>query len=104
MVKQKAPADPVPTERDPVGGRDARLLIIFMVITPMLSKGVSVDMVMTDNPIAMYDADREDAVFVAVTRDGKVYLGSTPVNRRGSPAKVRDMLANRSGQDGLSQG
>ena len=29
------------------------MLIIFMVITPMLSKGVSVDMAKTDNPIAM---------------------------------------------------
>ena len=29
------------------------LLVIFMVITPMLSKGVSVDMVKTRNPIAM---------------------------------------------------
>ena len=32
------------------------LLIIFMVITPMLSKGVSVDMVKTRNPIAMDEA------------------------------------------------
>ena len=51
------------------------LLIIFMVITPMLSKGVSVDMVRTRNPIAMDDADKEDAVVVAVTRDGRVFLG-----------------------------
>ena len=28
------------------------MLIIFMVITPMLSKGVSVDLVKTKNPIA----------------------------------------------------
>ena len=37
------------------------LLIIFMVITPMLTKGVSVDMVKTKNPIAMQAADKEDA-------------------------------------------
>ena len=51
------------------------LLIIFMVITPMLSKGVSVDMVRTRNPILMDDADKEDAVVVAVTRDSSVFLG-----------------------------
>ena len=51
------------------------LLIIFMVITPMLSKGVSVDMVRTRNPLAMEDADKEDAVVVAVTRDGRLFLG-----------------------------
>ena len=46
------------------------LLIIFMVITPMLTKGVNVDLVKTKNPIAMKDADKEDAILVAVTRSG----------------------------------
>ena len=55
------------------------LLIIFMVITPMLSKGVSVDMVRTRNHIAMDEADREDALVVAVTRDGSVFLGRTKI-------------------------
>ena len=41
------------------------MLIIFMVITPMMTKGVSVDMVKTKNPIAMQSADKEDAVIVA---------------------------------------
>ena len=42
------------------------LLIIFMVITPMLQKGVSVELAKTDNPISMQDADKEDALLVAV--------------------------------------
>ncbi|MBK9167380.1 MAG: biopolymer transporter ExbD [Bryobacterales bacterium] len=71
------------------------LLIIFMVITPMLSKGISVDMVKTRNPIDMQAADKEDAVLVAVSRDGRVYLGSTQVNPNDLPAKVRDMLTGR---------
>ena len=52
------------------------LLIIFMVITPMLQKGVSVDMAKATNPREMREADQDDAVVVAVTRDGKIYLGS----------------------------
>ena len=71
------------------------LLIIFMVITPMLSKGVSVDLVMTDNPIAMTEADKESAVLVAVSRDGRVYLGTTPTEPDQLPQKVRDMLATQ---------
>src|ERR1035438_997570 len=47
------------------------LLIIFMVITPMLSKGKDVDLVKTKNPISMPAADKSDAVLIAVTRDGK---------------------------------
>ena len=50
------------------------LLIIFMVITPMLSKGENVDMVKTHNPVKMQEADKEDAIIIAVTRDGKVFL------------------------------
>ena len=71
------------------------LLIIFMVITPMLSKGKTVDMVRTRNPIAMQAADKEDAVVVAVTRDGKVFLGNAQTMPDQLPAKVRDLLTNR---------
>ena len=55
------------------------LLIIFMVITPMLQKGVSVDMARVNNPRPMQDADKEDATVLAITRDGKIYLGSDPI-------------------------
>jgi len=71
------------------------MLIIFMVITPMLSKGVSVDLARATNPIAMNDADKEDAVLVAVTRDGRTYLGSKQINAADLPQKVRDLLTDR---------
>ena len=73
------------------------LLIIFMVITPMLSKGVSVDLVRTKNPVPMQAADKEDAVLVAITRDGKVYI--SPGNAQLPPdqlgPKVKDLLSNK---------
>ena len=71
------------------------MLIIFMVITPMLTKGIPVDLVRTRNPIAMQDADKDDAVLVAVGRDGKCYLGSTPLPADQLPGKVKDLLTNR---------
>ncbi len=73
------------------------MLIIFMVITPMMTKGTPVDMVKTKNPIAMQAADKEDAVIVAVTRDGLVYLspGNDKVTAEGLPSKVKDLLANK---------
>ncbi len=73
------------------------LLIIFMVITPMLSKGQSVEMVKTKNAIAMQAADKEDAVLVAVTRDGRVYLspGNTQVPADQLAPKVKDLLTNK---------
>jgi biopolymer transport protein ExbD len=74
------------------------LLIIFMVITPMLSKGVAVNMVKTHNDIKMQEADREDAIIIAVTRDGKVFLspGNTMMQIDQLPQKVKDLQQNRS--------
>ncbi len=71
------------------------LLIIFMVITPMLQKGVSVDLAKTNNPTQMPDADKEDALLVAVTRDGKVFFGSDQVSPDQLTNKIKDKLANR---------
>lgn len=71
------------------------MLIIFMVITPMLSKGISVDMVRTNNPVAMQAADKDDAVLVAVTRDGSVFLKTTKLAADVLPSKVKDMLTNK---------
>jgi len=71
------------------------LLIIFMVITPMLSKGVSVDMVRARNPIAMKEADREDAVLVAVTRDGPTFLGRQRIDDVDLATQVGDIVSNR---------
>jgi biopolymer transport protein ExbD/biopolymer transport protein TolR len=71
------------------------LLIIFMVITPMLQKGVSVDLAKTNNPVQMPDADKEDALLVAVTRDGKVFFGSDQIAPDQLTNKIKDKLAAR---------
>ena len=55
------------------------LLIIFMVITPMLNNKVNVDLPVATAAIVMENANKEDAVTVAVTRDGRAYLGGDVV-------------------------
>jgi biopolymer transport protein ExbD len=71
------------------------LLIIFMVITPMLQKSRPVDLVKTNNPIQMQDADREDAIIVAVQRDGKVFFDTTQVGPEDLTQRIKDRIANR---------
>ncbi|HLI84706.1 MAG TPA: biopolymer transporter ExbD [Bryobacteraceae bacterium] len=71
------------------------LLIIFMVITPLLSKGIQVQMVKTKNPIAMQAADKSDAILVAITKDGRTYLNSTQMAPEDLSPKVKDLLTNR---------
>jgi len=71
------------------------LLIIFMVITPMLSKGVPLDMVKTHNPIPMQAADKSDAVVVSVQRDGGTFLNKDKLKPEELAPHVRDLLTNR---------
>ena len=74
------------------------LLIIFMVITPMLQQKVVVDMAKVDNATAMPDADKEDAIVVAITRDGSVFLGQNKIALSDLGIKVRDKLADTPGK------
>jgi biopolymer transport protein TolR len=71
------------------------LLIIFMVVTPMLQKGLTVTMATVPHAEDMPNADRDDAVIVGVSRDGQVYLGNdkTPLDQIAS--LVRDRISNR---------
>jgi biopolymer transport protein ExbD/biopolymer transport protein TolR len=66
-----------------------------MVITPLLSKGVQVNMVKTKNPNPMQAADKSDAILVAVTRDGRTYLNSNQMQPDDLAPKVKDLLTNR---------
>ena len=74
------------------------LLIIFMVITPMLQNKVNIDLAKTDNPTSMPDADKEDAIVVAVTRDGGVFLGQDKVAPADLGRLVGDKLADKPGK------
>jgi len=72
------------------------LLIIFMVVTPMLQKGAPVEMAKTKNPVAMTEADKEDSVLIAITRDGKFYLNQDRVGDIDTMSqKVQDLVADR---------
>ncbi|MDX2034762.1 MAG: biopolymer transporter ExbD, partial [Blastocatellia bacterium] len=71
------------------------ILIIFMVITPLITKGVSVELYKANNPIAMEKADQEDATVIAITRDGRPYLGSSVVQKEDIPAKVKAMMEGK---------
>jgi biopolymer transport protein ExbD len=71
------------------------LLIIFMVVTPMLTKGLSVELPKVNNPEDMPDADKDDAVIVGISAAGDVYLGSTKSDITQISEKVRDLISGR---------
>jgi len=55
------------------------LLIIFMITTPLLQSGITVNLPKAKNPIDAEGADSNDAVVVAMDRYGKLYWKKTQV-------------------------
>jgi len=71
------------------------LLIIFMVVTPMLTKGLSVELAKVTSPSDMPDADKDDAVIVGVSSSGDVFLGNTKSDISQIADQVRDRISNK---------
>lgn len=71
------------------------LLIIFMVITPMLNQHRFVQMARTRNPIDMADANKADALVVALTHDGTIFVNNQLIQGAALVEKIKDCLANR---------
>jgi biopolymer transport protein TolR len=69
------------------------LVIIFMVVTPMLSQKVEVDLPTVTAAVMMDNANKQDSITVAVTRDGKTFLGGDEVPLDQLGAKVADLEA-----------
>jgi len=66
-----------------------------MVVTPMLQHGKQVDLATVNNPRDMPDAEKDDAIVVAVTRDGSLYLGTTKVSKEDLTGQVKDRISSR---------
>ena len=97
MEKKKAPPPVADINVTPMVDVMLVVLIIFMVITPMLAHAVPVDLARTRNPATMPDAEKEDAVTVAVTRDGSTYLspGTLKLPADQLAPRVKDLLKDK---------
>lgn len=67
------------------------LLVIFMITTPLLQTGITVNLPKAKNPLDAPEADSKDAVIVALNREGRIYLAKAPV----SESELLDALAKR---------
>ena len=70
------------------------MLLVFMTV-PTHYRGVSVDLPKVSHPVSMRGADREDAMKVTITRDGKAYFGNEQIRSGDLPAKIQDRLKDR---------
>jgi len=67
------------------------LLIIFMVITPMITPH-QIRLPKANNPLEMPEADKEDALLVAVNRDGKVFFGNDQILPADLTARIKERM------------
>ncbi|MGH9403323.1 MAG: ExbD/TolR family protein [Terriglobia bacterium] len=94
-LKGKAPEEVSTINVTPLVDVMLVLLIIFMVITPMLQKDVTVTMVTSRNAAEMDAANKTDATIIAVTRDGRIYLRKDMIDEKDVTSKVKDDMQNK---------
>jgi len=58
------------------------LLIIFMITTPLLQSGITVNLPKAKNPLDAPEADSKEAVVVAVNRDGRLFLAKKQIGEQ----------------------
>jgi biopolymer transport protein TolR len=58
------------------------LLIIFMITTPLLQSGITVNLPKAKNPLDAPEADSKEAVVVAINREGKLYLAKRQISEQ----------------------
>ena len=63
--------------------------------TPPLQQGVSVQMVVTRNAVAVPNADTQDALVVALTADGTAYLRADRLPLPALVERIRNVLSTR---------
>jgi len=67
------------------------LLIIFMITTPLLQSGITVNLPKAKNPLDAPEADSKEAVVVAVNREGRLFLAKSQIGE----ADLYDFLVKK---------
>ena len=65
------------------------LLIIFMVVTPLLQKGVPVNLPVTESPDKTPETERQ--LIISVKADGSVYVGSTVLRKEQVESQLKEI-------------
>jgi len=65
------------------------LLIIFMVVTPMLQKGVDVSLPETDNPTKMPESEKD--LSISIKQDGSIFVQGNWVPDEVLPARLKEV-------------
>lgn len=75
------------------------LLIIFMITTPLLQSGISVNLPKARNPLEAPEADKNDAVVISLNREGTIYRAKTPLSEDQLYSFLNDRFSGSEVQD-----
>ena len=102
MHKPKAGGDDGRTERHPYGGHHARAAhYLHGGSRQCWRNGLSADAVRALNVDKMPDAQKDDAIIVAVTRDGRLFRSRNPINLDQITSQVKDLISDRPDKIGV---
>jgi biopolymer transport protein ExbD len=79
------------------------LLIVFMVVTPYLQRGVEISLPLAQHAASRDDLDR-DPVVVSMRRDGTLWLGTERVSREALADRLRAVLRDDPDREILFKG
>ena len=72
------------------------LLIIFMIVTPLLQQGVSVNLPREMNsPDEDQDISKEDAVVIAIPDNSNFYIGKNPYPLEELGEKIKNLMRDK---------
>jgi biopolymer transport protein ExbD/biopolymer transport protein TolR len=76
------------------------LLIIFMVVTPFLQQGITVNLPKNmTNPDVDPNIIKESSIVISIPNDGEYYLGKVKIAKEQLTEKVDSMLNNKNRKD-----
>jgi biopolymer transport protein TolR len=75
------------------------LLIIFMITTPLLQTGVTLNLPKAKNPLEAPEADSKEAIVISLNRTGQIYRAKTPMSEEQLFDYLRQRFAGSEIQD-----
>jgi biopolymer transport protein ExbD len=87
---------------DATGFAGIMFVLVWLLMAPFMHfaghrREVSVDMPRVLHPVSMLDADREDAMRIGITREGRVFFGNDIIRPSDLPRKIEERVGNSAG-------
>jgi biopolymer transport protein ExbD/biopolymer transport protein TolR len=71
------------------------LLIIFMVVTPLLQQGVSVNLPQGNTPEEDAEITKESSVVMAIPNNDEFYIGKIPYSKEVLGEKIKELMEGK---------